>query len=379
MHVAAALILVLGAVLPWAASASACDLERPSGEPPCTRAAVDVLPLNALQFIGTHNSYKLAIPPDELAAHRAVDAAGAEGLDYAHPPLPAQLDLGVRTLELDVYHDPHGGRYLEPPGAHRRGYAAPPWPARDLARMRAPGFKVMHLQDIDFRSSCVTFVQCLEQVRDWSGAHPWHAPIMISVNAKDGAGGPGATPALPFDAAAFDALDAEVRRVFGSTQLFQPAQLRGTHRNLREAVGADGWPALGRLRGKVFLVLDEGPAKRAIYRARGPSPAMFVASDRIEDDSAIAILNDPLGQRRDIARALEAGLLVRTRADADTREARTGATQRREAAFASGAQFVSTDYPRPDPRWPEYRVEFTGGGFIRCHPAHPACAALEEP
>ena len=377
MRIAAVIIAALGAALPW--TASACDIERPSGQAPCTRAAVDELPLNALQFIGTHNSYKLGIPPAELAAHHAVDAPGADGLDYAHPSLPAQLALGVRTLELDVYHDPHGGRYLAPPGAHRRGYAAPPWSPADLARMRAPGFKVMHLQDIDFRSSCVTFVQCLQQVRDWSATHPWHAPIMISVNAKDGAGGQKATPALPFDAAAFDALDAEVRGVFGEAQLFQPVNLRGSHRSLPEAVRAQGWPLLGRMRGKVFLVLDEGPAKRAIYRARGTSPAMFVASDRIEDDSAIAILNDPLGQRRDIARALKAGLLVRTRTDADTREARIGATQRREAAFASGAQFVSTDYPRPDPRWPEYRVEFPGGGFLRCHPAHPACASLMEP
>lgn len=376
-HVAIALLLAMGAVLPW--TASACYVERPSGEGSCTRAVVDALPLNAIQVIGTHNSYKLAIPPGELAAHRAVDAGGADGLDYAHPPLARQLDLGVRALELDVYHDPEGGRYLTPPGAHRRGYAVPPWPAEDLARMRAPGFKVMHLQDIDFRSSCVTFVQCLEQVREWSLAHPWHVPIMISVNAKDGAGGPGATPALPFDAAAFDALDAEVRGVFDAAQLFRPAQLRGAHDGLSAAVMAEGWPTLGRMRGKVFLVLDEGPAKRAVYRSRGASPAMFVAADRIEDDTAIAILNDPVGQRGDIASALRAGLLVRTRADADTREARTGDTRRRDAAFASGAQFVSTDYPRPDPRWPDYSVQFSGVGFVRRHPPHSACVPLKEP
>ena len=40
--------------------------------------------------------------------------------------------------------------------------------------------------------------------------------------------------------------------------------------------------------------------------------------------------------------------LVRTRADADTREARAGDTRRRDAAFASGAHFVSTDYYLPE-------------------------------
>lgn len=375
-RLAAAWIVALGAALPWAASA--CDVERPSGPPPCTRASVDRLPLNAIQSIGTHNSYKRAMPADELAAHRAVDAAGANGLDYAHPPLPQQLDLGLRTLELDVHRDPRGGHYLTPPGAHRRGYATPPWSPDDLTRMRAPGFKVMHLADIDFRSSCVSFVQCLQQVRDWSKAHPWHAPTMISLNAKDSAGGPGAAPALPFDAVAFEALDAEIRSVFADGQLFQPAQLRGRYRTLREGVRDRGRPTLGRMRGKVFLVLDETPAKRALYRSRRTAPAMFLASDRIEDDTAIAILNDPIAQRDDIAMARKAGLLVRTRADADTREARADDTQRRDAAFASGAQFVSTDYPRPDPRWPTYRVEFPEGGYLRCHPAHPACALFPE-
>ena len=375
-HVVAVLFATLGAALPWAALA--CDIEHPSGHPPCTRAAIDALPMNAVQAIGTHNSYKLAIPPDELAAHRGVDADGADGLDYAHPPLAAQLDAGLRTLELDVYHDPNGGRYLTPPGAHRRGFAASPWSHDDLVHMRAPGFKVMHLQDIDFRSNCVTFVQCLQQVRDWSRAHPEHVPIMISVNAKDGAGGPGATPALPFDSAVFDALDAELRSVLPPARLFEPSELRGPYDTLRDAVRADGWPSLGTLRGQVFVVLDEGPEKRAIYRTRRAAPAMFVASDRMEDDGAILVLNDPVAQRAAIAGALAAGALVRTRADADTREARANDTHRRDAAFDSGAQFISTDYPTADARWPRYRVEFPEGGFVRCHPAHAACAVFKE-
>ena len=369
-------LCALLAVLPAAASnALACDLERPSGVVPCMRATVDRLPLNAIQLIGTHNSYKRAIPPDELAAHRAVDAAGAEGLDYAHPTLAAQLDMGVRVLELDVYRDPDGGRFLAPPGAHRRGYTAPPWSGADLARMRAPGFKVMHLHDIDFRSTCVTFVQCLEEVDRWSRAHSWHAPIMISVNAKDGQGGAGAIPALAFDATAFDALDAEARSGIASSRRFEPAQLPGGDARPRSAA----WPTLGDMRGKIVLVLDEDARKRAVYRSRDAAPAMFVASDRMEDDSALMVLNDPVAQQDQIAAALHAGRLVRTRADADTREARAGDMRRRDAAFASGAQFISTDYPLPDPHWPSYDVRFPSGGYVRCAPTHSACADLQEP
>ena len=42
-----------------------------------------------------------------------------------------------------------------------------------------------------------------------------------------------------------------------------------------------------------------------------------------------------------------AGYVVRTRADADTFQARANDTTQRDAAIASGAQWVSTDYEVP--------------------------------
>ena len=72
-----------------AAIAATCDLEHPSGAPGCTRAAVDALPMNAIQVIGTHNSYKMAIPANELVA--AAQVFGA-----------AQSDLITRTAFTDT-------------------------------------------------------------------------------------------------------------------------------------------------------------------------------------------------------------------------------------------------------------------------------------
>lgn len=98
-------------------------------------------------------------------------------------------------------------------------------------------------------------------------------------------------------------------------------------------------------------------------------------------DSAAAgwrTLNDPRDQAEAIRQALAAGLLVRTRADADTREARAGDARRRDAAFASGAQIVSTDYIDADARFGEYRVAMPGGGIARCRPrpGDDPCAGL---
>jgi hypothetical protein len=325
----------------------------------------------------------LALPDDELAAHRAVDAEGADSIDYAHLPLAEQLDRGLRTLELDVYLDPQGGRYLEPPGAHRRGYAQSPWTLEQQQKMQRPGFKVMHLADIDFRSSCLTLQDCLSIIRIWSQAHPRHLPILLTINAKDGRSGAGAVQPLPFDDTASDALDAEIRAALPDSQLITPDNVQGAHPTLRDAVRTEGWPLLGQARGKVFLALDEDPRKVALYRGARRSlegRAMFVNSDEASPVAAYLTLNDPLGDAARIGQAVAAGYMVRTRADADTREARNNDARRREAAFRSAAQYVSTDYPWPDPRWGDYRVRFPSHApYARLNPVdgNPKCPSLD--
>jgi hypothetical protein len=79
------------------------------------------------------------------------------------------------------------------------------------------------------------------------------------------------------------------------------------------------------------------------------------------------ILNDPVGQFDEIQRLVKAGYMVRTRADADTREARENDTRRRAAAFASGAQAVSTDYYLPATHFGnEYQVSLLQP--VQCNP-----------
>lgn len=334
-----------------------------------------------MQVIGTHNSYRQRMPPAEFAAHHARDAHGADTLDYGHRPLDEQLDAGMRGLELDVWADPQGGRWLHPPGALRKGYVTPPWPPAQAAQMAKPGFKVMHLADIDFRSSCMTFVACLTVIRDWSVAHPQHVPIAILINAKDGKLGPGSVPALKFDAAAFDRLDAEIRRVFRPAQLITPDDVQGRLTTLGAAVRANRWPTLGQARGRVLFLLDESADKVAAYRGARRSLAGRVMFASIAEDSPAAgyiTLNDPIAEQARIRADVAAGLLVRTRADADTVEARRNDTRRRDAAFTSGAQIVSTDYFEPDPRFGPYRVRFDDGAIARCNPVRAAqkCAGV---
>ncbi len=328
------------------------------------------LRLNDLLLVGTHNSYKQRIPDAEFALIAKQSQALAQLVDYGHPSLPAQLDAGTRQLEIDVYYDPQGGLFAHPLGPTFAGTGVSP---QMQAALAAPGFKVLHIPDVDFRSSCLTLVSCLEAVRGWSEAHPRHAPIMLMFNIKtDTSPFPAGVKALPFTPAAADALDAEIRSVFASADLVTPDDVQGAYPTLREAVLHDNWPRLGEARGKLLLAMDEGPDKVAVYRGDRRSlegRVFFINTDEASPAAAYLTLNDPVGEAARIAVDVKAGFLVRTRADGDTKEARVNDTRRRDAALAGGAQYVSTDYMRPDPRFAGgYRVGLAGGAAALCNP-----------
>jgi Phosphoinositide phospholipase C, Ca2+-dependent len=359
-----------------------CDLGAPdaaSAGPGCERAWMDHnLRMNDILTVGTHNSYKLAISEPIMALIREMAPDRWWHIDYSHRPLAEQLDDGARNLEIDVMHDPEGGRFAHPVGMAASGQPVDP---AYVAAMSKPGFKVLHIQDIDFRSSQLTFVDALTEIRDWSAAHPDHVPILITMNTNDGRRRiRGGVDGLPFDEAAYDALDAEIRSVFPASQLITPDWVRGDHGTLREAVLQRGWPRLGEARGKVFFALDEQGAHREAYRGGRKTlegRVYFVDSNETDPDAAYLTLNE-LADAPRIAAAVDAGFIVRTRADADTVEARSNDTLRRDTLLASGAQYVSTDYRRPDPRLSDYQVRLPGDAIALCNPrrAPERCAGV---
>ena len=345
-----------------------CRLEHPSGAPGCTRAAVDALKMNQIQTEGSHNSYKMAIAPLEMANVRKVNPKAADTLDYSHAPLTDQLNDGARQLELDFVYDPQGGRYSSPLGRKM----APDTTPYDLSPMSKPGMKVLHVPDIDYRSVCPLLVDCFKEVRAWSKTHPEHVPILIIFNLKqDQLKIPGTVKLLPFDTAAMDAVDAEIRSVFKPGEVITPDMVQGKHRTLREAVAAGGWPTLKQARGKIMLAMDESPDVVAVYRGKRKNlegRMMFVNIDEASPAAGYITLNDPIKQAARIRAAVKAGLIVRTRADADTWESRRNDTAPRDAAFASGAQYVSSDYMHPDLRFSRYEARLPGGGVARKNP-----------
>ena len=333
----------------------------------------DTKKINQVQVIGSHNSYKQAIDPALFSMLSRTDSTRFNAIDYSHISLSDQLDLGLRGLEIDVYADEKGGKYAQPLGL-KLAKGQPPYdPAGE---MNTPGFKVLHIQDIDFRSNCPTFAGCLAELKRWSDAHPDHYPIYVTMNAKDDTiKRPGFVIPEPFTADVLNQLDSAVVRGLGRNKLITPDDVRGKSKTLEAAVMAGNWPMVKKARGKFLFVLDETGTKRATYINGHPSlkgRMLFTNSEPGTPEAAILIMNDPRKEETKITDLIRKRYIVRTRADADTKEARQNDYRSFEAAQRSGAQIVTTDYYRPSTHFKsDYVIHFADKSYVRLDPVQP--------
>ena len=350
------------------------------------RIAQRCVALNEVQVLGTHNSYHIQPVPALLSLLVNFDPQFT-AWEFTHIPLEDQFETqAIRQVEIDVYADPQGGLFSRRGGLILLNQD----PETLLPPLQPPGFKVLHVQDLDFNTTCFTLVECLKNIKHWSGRHRTHLPIMVLIEVKDdpipdplGLGF--ATP-VTIGPAEMDAIDTEIRSVFSRRKLFTPDDMRRGQATLEQAVLGLGWPTLRSIRGRIMFTLDNGGTERDDYLAGHASLAgrvMFTDSLPGNPEAAFIKMNDPLPDPAAIQSMVAAGYIVRTRADADTVQARSGDTTQRDAAISSGAQWVSTDYPVANPAFGTgYMVSIPGGMPARCNPinAPPGCRdqALER-
>lgn len=154
----------------------------------------------------------------------------------------------------------------------------------------------------------------------------------------------------PFDKAQFEEIDETIRSVLGRDKVFALDDLRRRKPTLESAVLAKQWPTLGQARGKfVFLFLVPAMNLHAFAPYLEGRPSLegrmaFMQGKPGMAHTAFMLFDNALTHGAEIRDAVRKGYLVRTRADIDTADARRNDTARREAALASGAQIVSTDY-----------------------------------
>ncbi|MFH1465257.1 MAG: Ca2+-dependent phosphoinositide-specific phospholipase C [Pseudomonadota bacterium] len=292
----------------------------------------DVLRLNHVQALGTHNSY-----------HVAGDPPGLEDWDYTHAPLVTQArDQGVRQFELDFHQDDANGT-----------------------------FPVYHIAVMDEGSTCATLAECLAPIAAWSHAHPAVLPLTFLLEPKDDGGGDPITR--------YDLLEEAILAAWPDA--ITPAEVRGSHATLREAITAEGgWPLLGDVRGRALFLLLDSREHREAYRARGEGVLFLNAEDETSPDAAFFLRDDPFDER--IGPLLDAGFLVRTATEDGVEAVRDGQTERRDQALESGAHFLSTDFPVPDDTT-GYAVTLEGGTPARCNartaPGECTPEAVEDP
>lgn len=342
------------------------------------------LRMNMMQVIGTHNSYHREVSLEEVPYH-ALLLSDPENYYYSHADLAHQAEYqGLRNFEIDIWADSEGGLFGSPL-IRRLAHLSMP----DDPGMNKSGTKVLHVPDADVGASCYTLVSCLSQLNTWSKAHPDHVPIPVMIEYKSSDGDlsslGGTTPVPWNETTLLDSLDDEFRSVFSDDELITPDDIRRDNLTLEQSVLTYGWPDLDSARGRFFFLMDDastgilGAARNAsTWEAGRPNAegrVVFPQSNAGQPDCAFRKMNTPTGEcLAAIQEAVAQGYWVRTRSDEPISTVRSNDTwSRREAAFASGAQIVSTDFPTygMSSRWGlDYVVRFNESYLqpARCNP-----------
>ncbi len=296
----------------------------------------DPLKINHIQVKGTHNSYHVKPNGPTIRAY-----------DYTHEPLDIQAkDFDVRQFEIDVWWSP--GQQL----------------------------RVYHNQ-YDRGTTCQTLRQCLDVLLGWSNSSPNHVPLMIWIEPKEWAETTTSTTLVMNAQSMIEDIDEQINLAWPREKMITPDDVRGDHPDLSTAVTTSGWPLLEDSRGKAMFILLGGGDVRDDYHSKYPNmegATMFTMSTSITPESAIFSNTDPIGDADEIRELIEAGYIVRSRADnAEDGEADNNETERRDTAIDIGAHSISTDYPSKVDGI-DYWVDLN----VRCNPISAPIYCMDE-
>jgi hypothetical protein len=225
------------------------------------------LRLNQYKVLASHNSYK-KLPDKKVIKFlsKFKKQLGAsndpEQMDYGHVPLTEQFDnYNIRGIEIDINYDPKGGLYRK--RKINKLISGLRQKVKDPL-MKQPGFKVLHIADVDYETNYLTFKQVLNELKTCSAAHPNHTPIFLNIESKGFNPGDesgflrflGFNRALQFNEDAFRALDKEIFDVLSVDNIFQPNDLKANFPSIKERLNQQGWPYLKDCLGKIIFILE---------------------------------------------------------------------------------------------------------------------------
>lgn len=279
------------------------------------------LKFNELRYTATHNSYQTE-SVDVLKQIYGKLSELTFGLvpvtmaDFVSPTLTDQLNSGIYSFEIDIEVFDRDG---------------------DIS------FTCMHSPCLEMTTSCYDFALGMKEIAMWSDNNPGHLPITVIIEPKAFFIPMENMKALNLYYA--KELDKTLRTTLGD-RLFTPDDMLRGYESFGEMRRADDWCEAEDMLGKVLILLhDCGTTQGYIdldptLRTQAMFP-MLRANDIDRDCASFLLINKPEGEFDDIQKALENKFVVRTRVDEFTNISE----KRREKAFESGAQILSTDYP----------------------------------
>lgn len=298
---------------------------------------------NEMSFLGTHNSYQTAALEETKKLYQSLSALSfgiykADKIEFESETLTDQLNCGIRSLEIDIETFDRDGEI---------------------------SFTCMHKPYFEMTTSCYDFSLTLKEIAMWSDNNPGHLPITIIIEPKESF-----IPLEDMEYFNVDyafAFDEALREGLGD-KLFTPADMLRDYQSFGEMRAEDDWCKVKDMLGKVVVLLHDCEVTEE-YIAVDPSvrtQAMFPMlrpEDAERDCTSFILCNEPselLEIEEDIID--EKKIMVRTRSDEFTKITE----ERRENAFASGANIISTDYPfRTDYKTGDYVVMFDGNTTVR--------------
>lgn len=270
----------------------------------------DMIHLNDIQMIASHNSYKKRGP----ALGRFFVGLGdsfeeARAMKYEYKNLTEQLENGIRSFELDV-------------------------------RYRNKNFELTHVPLVDSSSQAVSFEMLLEEVYLFSSNQDQHMPIIILLEIKND--WMVLDPRLEeMDEEAFIAFDNLIKEQM-KDHLFRPSDMLTGDDILKDIIVNQGWPSIPELLNKVMFVMHPGSYDQLYYDIDQSlaSQSMFIGSYYSEDIQNYASFFVQNEVDKDIIGALvDQNYMVRTRMDTHL----VFEESRYLDAIDSGAQILTTD------------------------------------
>ncbi|HAX83192.1 MAG TPA: hypothetical protein DCY15_01445 [Ruminococcaceae bacterium] len=303
-----------------------------------SKACADGVKYNEVSFLGTHNSYQKECVParQKLFQDASTVTFGlvkAEKATFSADYLTDQLNLGIRSVELDVETVVTDGKI---------------------------SFVCSHAPVLDMPTHCYDFALALKEIKLWSDANPNHLPVTIIIEPKK--------VFIPdknmhyFTCGYANELGEQAKAIFGDT-LITPADMIGKHSSFKEMREADDWMTLSETRGHVMILLhDTTVTDKYIEQDTSiKTQAMFPMlryDSRDKDYASFLLINKAKDIQVQAAEVLGKKLVIRTRSD------NFGSYKESDSQIAlnSGAQIVSTDYPpKADMSKAQRVVTFNGG------------------